>query len=119
MSSVDTRSPSDDALEVLRFRAVAMHEAGNTQVAVAMALGVHQNTASRWLQTDYPEIKKRARKEGAEIHGAGRDLGAEPSQRRPELRSQRSAPGVQRTARRYTASMISSTTNRGTARLMI
>jgi transposase len=51
MTSIDTRSLSDDALETLRFRAVAMHEAGNTQVSIALALGVHQNTVSRWLKT--------------------------------------------------------------------
>jgi transposase len=51
MASTDTRSLSDDALETLRFRAVAMHEAGNTQVSIALALGVHQNTVSRWLKT--------------------------------------------------------------------
>jgi hypothetical protein len=43
MASIDTRSLSDDALETLRFRAVAMHEAGDTQVSIASALGVHQN----------------------------------------------------------------------------
>ena len=51
MTSIDTRSLSDDALETLRFRAVAMHEAGNTQVSIASALGVHQNTVGRWLKT--------------------------------------------------------------------
>lgn len=45
--SFDTRSLSDDALDALRFRALAMHEAGNTQVSIALALGVHQNTAGR------------------------------------------------------------------------
>lgn len=51
MTSIDTRSLSDDVLETLRFRAVAMHEAGNTQVSIALALGVHRNTVSRWLRT--------------------------------------------------------------------
>jgi transposase-like protein len=35
---------------VLRERAVAMHEAGNTQLAIAAALGVHKNTVHRWLK---------------------------------------------------------------------
>ncbi|NJO38599.1 MAG: helix-turn-helix domain-containing protein, partial [Rhizobiales bacterium] len=47
MASIDPRSLSDDALETLRFRAVAMHEAGSTQVSIASALGVHQNTVGR------------------------------------------------------------------------
>jgi len=51
MAPIDTRSLSDDALEALRTRAVAMHEVGNTQVSIALALGVHQNTISRWLKT--------------------------------------------------------------------
>ena len=51
MAAIDTRSLSDDVLEALRFRALAMHEAGNTQVSIALALGVHQNTVSRWLKT--------------------------------------------------------------------
>ena len=40
----------DAALEVLRERAVAMHEAGNAQLAIARALGVHKNTVCRWLK---------------------------------------------------------------------
>jgi transposase len=36
------------ALEVLRERAVAMREAGNAQLAIASALGVHKNTVQRW-----------------------------------------------------------------------
>jgi transposase len=46
----DARSLSDDALEALRARAVAMVGAGATQVAAAQALGVHQNTVSLWLK---------------------------------------------------------------------
>jgi transposase len=48
MPKRDGRSIPDAALEVLRERAVAMHEAGNTQVAIASALGVHKNTVCRW-----------------------------------------------------------------------
>ena len=46
----DARSLSDDALEALRARAVAMVGGGATQVAAARALGVHQNTVSLWLK---------------------------------------------------------------------
>ena len=38
------------ALEVLLERAVAMREAGNAQLAIASALGVHKNTVQRWLK---------------------------------------------------------------------
>ena len=51
MAPIDTRSLSDDALETLRRRAVAMCEAGQSQVLIASALGVHENTVSRWLKT--------------------------------------------------------------------
>ena len=50
MQERDGRSIPDAALEVLRERAVAMHEAGNTQLATAAALGVHKNTIYRWLK---------------------------------------------------------------------
>ena len=50
MQKRDGRSVPDAALEVLRERAVAMHEAGNTQRAIASALGVHKNTVHRWLK---------------------------------------------------------------------
>jgi transposase len=50
MQKRDGRSIPDAALEVLRERAVAMHEAGNTQRAIAAALGVHKNTVHQWLK---------------------------------------------------------------------
>jgi transposase len=50
MQKRDGRSVPDAALEVLRERAVAMQEAGNSQLAIAAALGVHKNTVHRWLK---------------------------------------------------------------------
>jgi transposase len=50
MQECDGPSIPDAALEVLRERAVAMHEAGNAQLAIAAALGVHKNTVYRWLK---------------------------------------------------------------------
>jgi transposase len=50
MQERDGRSIPDAALEVLRERAVAMHEAGNTQLAIASVLGLHKNTVHRWLK---------------------------------------------------------------------
>src|SRR5687767_1328075 len=50
MQKRDGRSIPDAALEVLRERAVAMREAGNFQLAVAAALGVHKNTVHHWLK---------------------------------------------------------------------
>jgi transposase len=50
MQKRDGRSIPDAALEVLRERAVAMHQAGNAQLAIAAALGVHKNTVHQWLK---------------------------------------------------------------------
>jgi hypothetical protein len=50
MQKCDGRSIPDAALEVLRERAVAMHQAGNAQLAIAAALGVHKNTVHHWLR---------------------------------------------------------------------
>ena len=50
MQERDGRSIPAAALEVLRERAVAKLEAGNSQRAIAAALGVHKNTVCRWLK---------------------------------------------------------------------
>ena len=66
----DARRLSDDALEALRERAVAMVAAGATQVAAAQALGVHKNTISLWLKAWRQggeralEAKRRGRRPG-------------------------------------------------------
>ncbi len=224
MAPIDTRSLSDDALETLRTRAVAMYEAGNTQVSIALALGVHENTVSRWLKTlrtvgasglkrqkrgrrpaeqrllsdvqeaevkklitdkcpdqlklpfalwtreavrdliktrfditlalrtitdylkrweftpqrpmkraterqdakiqqwlktDYPKIKKRAKKEGAEIHWGDETGLSNQANYGRSFAPKGQTPVIRRTAKRHTTSMISSITNRGTARFMI
>jgi transposase len=71
MQERDGRSVPEAALEVLRERAVAMHEAGNAQLAIARALGVHKNTICRWLKgwrvagAAALRAKKRGRRHGA------------------------------------------------------
>jgi transposase len=78
MQKRDGRSIPDAALEVLRERAVAMHQAGNSQRAIAAALGVHKNTVHRWLKgwrvagAGALKAKKRGRR-----HEAKRLLNAE------------------------------------------
>ena len=224
MDPIDTRSLSDDALETLRRRAVAMHEAGHSQVSIASALGVHENTIGRWLKTfrsvgavglkrrkrgrrpveqrllsetqealvkklitdncpdqlklpfalwtreavrdlikarfdvtlalrtitdylkrwsftpqrpmkraterqdakiqkwlkqDYPKIRRRAKKEGAEIHWGDETGLSNQANYGRSFAPKGQTPVIQRTARRHTTSMISSITNRGTARFMI
>ena len=56
MQKHDGRSIPDAALEVLRQRAVAMREAGNSQLAIARALGVHKNTVYRWLRACFTKL---------------------------------------------------------------
>ena len=78
MQERDGRSIPDAALEVLRERAVVMHKAGNAQLAIAAALGVHKNTVHRWLKgwriagATALKAKKRGRR-----HAAKRLLDAE------------------------------------------
>lgn len=62
----DARSLSDDALETLRERAVAMVRGGATQVLAARALGVHKNTVSLWLKAwrEAGEAALKARRRG-------------------------------------------------------
>lgn len=50
MRKLDGRRVSDDALEVLRRRAVAMVEGGTSQRTAAALLGVHHNSVGRWLK---------------------------------------------------------------------
>jgi transposase len=72
MQKRDGRSIPDAALEVLRERAVAMHEAGNPQRAIAAVLGVHKNTVHPWLKgwrvagAAALQAKKRGRRHAAQ-----------------------------------------------------
>jgi transposase len=78
MQERDGRSIPDTALEVLRERAVAMHQAGNSQRAIAAALGVHKNTICRWLKgwRVAGQAALKAKKRGRR-HEAKRRLNAE------------------------------------------
>jgi transposase len=224
MQKRDGRCFSDEVLEVLRERAVALLEAGSSQLAIAAALGAHKNTVSRWLKAwraggeaalqrrkrgrrareqmrlsaaqageirklvtdkcpdqlklpfalwsreavrdlirlrlgialalrtvgdylqrwgftpqrpvkralerqdakiqgwlveDYPKIAARAKAEGAEIHwGDETGISNQASYGRSFAPKGRT-PVIARTAKRHTTSMISTVTNRGTARFMI
>lgn len=72
MQARDGRSIPDVALQVLRERTVAMHEAGRSQLAIAAALGLHKNTVDRWLKgwrvarAGALKARKRGRRHGAE-----------------------------------------------------
>jgi len=78
MQKLDGRRVSDDALEVLRGRAVAMIEAGTSQRAAAALLGVHHNTIGRWLEAWRAQgaaglaRRKRGRRPGDQIGCARR-----------------------------------------------
>src|SRR3972149_2938763 len=87
----DTRTLSPSAQESLRIRAVKAVLAGHTQVEVAGIFGVPRQTGGRvggvpgksrrvfdverglervprWLEEEYPAIRSRAKREGAEIY---------------------------------------------------
>lgn len=71
MQRRDGRSIPHAALEMLRERVVAMHEAGNAQLAITAALGLHKNTVYRWLKgwrvagVAALKVKKRGRRHEA------------------------------------------------------
>jgi transposase len=73
----------------------------------------------KWLKTDYPKIKKRAKKEGAEIHWGDETGLSNQANYGRSFAPKGQTPVIQRTGKRHTTSMISSITNRGTARFMI
>jgi transposase len=73
----------------------------------------------RWLGEEYPGIAARARREGAEIHwGDETALVSGPAQAR-SYAPRGKTPVVKTAAQRFSASMISSVTNRGKLRFMV
>jgi len=72
-----------------------------------------------WLDTDYPKIAKRAKKQGAEIHWADETGVSNQANYGRSFAPQGETPVIPRPAARFTQSMISSVTNLGTLRFMI
>jgi transposase len=72
-----------------------------------------------WLDNEYPEIAKRAKKEGAEIHWADETGVSNQANYGRSFAPQGKTPVIPRPAARFTQSMISSVSNLGTLRLMI
>lgn len=73
----------------------------------------------RWLEEEYPKIRKAAKKEGAEIHW-GDEMGMRSDhQAGTSYGLKGRTPVIPGTGRRFSCNMISTVTNRGTLRFMI
>lgn len=73
----------------------------------------------RWLGEDYPRIAARARRQGAEIHwGDETGLISGPAHARAYA-PRGKTPVIKTAAKRFSASMISTVTNRGKLRFMV
>jgi transposase len=73
----------------------------------------------RWLERDYPAIVRRAKKEKAEIHWGDETGISNQANYGRSFAPQGETPVIPRPAARFTQSMISSVTNKGTVRFMI
>jgi len=72
----------------------------------------------RWLDEDYPAIKKRAKKEGAEIHWGDETGLRQDSQHGRSFAPRGKTPAIQLSAKRQRINLISSITNQGKVRFM-
>ena len=72
-----------------------------------------------WLTCDYPAIAMRARRDGAEIHWADETGVSKQASHDRSFAPAGETPVTARPATRFTQSMISSLTSRGTLRFMI
>jgi transposase len=73
----------------------------------------------RWLEDEYPEIRKSAKKEGAEIHWADEMGLRSDHQAGTSYGRKGKTPVVPGTGQRFRMNMISTVTNRGTLRFMV
>jgi transposase len=73
----------------------------------------------RWLGEEYPEIRKRARREAAEIHW-GDEMGVRSDHQSGTSYGRRGkTPAILGTGKRFRCNMLSTITNRGTLRFML
>ena len=72
-----------------------------------------------WLESDYPAIAKRAKREGAAIYWGDETGISNQDQIGRSYAPQGQTPVVVRTAKRITQSMISAVSNRGLMRFML
>ncbi len=70
MEKIDARSLSTDAQQQLRYQAIRLREGGKTYDEIALVVGVHRLTISKWWKAYQEqglagiEIKKRGRRLG-------------------------------------------------------
>lgn len=73
----------------------------------------------RWIQEEYPQIAKRAKKEGAEIHWGDETGVRNDCQHGRGFAPMGKTPLVGNSAKRFSINMISSVTNQGKVRWMV
>jgi len=73
----------------------------------------------RWIQEEYPQIAKRAKKEGAEIHWGDETGVRNDCQHGRGFAPVGKTPMVRNSSKRFSINMISSVTNRGKVRWMV
>ena len=79
----------------------------------------NEDIITDWLEKEYPKIKERAKKEGADIHW-GDEMGVRSTHvfgRSYGIKN--NTPIVKKTTKRFSCNMISSITNKGLMRFMI
>ena len=89
------------------------------QKPVRFAYERNDQKITHWLKTEYPEIKKQAQKENAEIHW-GDEMGVRSDDQVGRSFSKKGkTPVIKKTGKRFKCNMISTVTNSGKNRFMI
>lgn len=79
----------------------------------------NEREVQAWLKTEYPQIRKEAKQEGAEIHW-GDEMGMRSDHQAGRSYSRRGqTPVIPGTGQRFSCQMISTITNRGSLRFMV
>jgi len=79
----------------------------------------NRKAVARWLKEEYPQIRRQAKREGAEIHW-GDEMGLRSDHQAGRSYGRRGqTPVIAGTGQRFGCSVISTVTNRGTLRFMV
>jgi transposase len=89
------------------------------QKPVRKAWEQNPKEVSKWLNEDYPAIRRQAKQEGAEIHW-GDEMGMRSDHQTGRSYSKKGeTPEIPGSGKRFSCNMISTVTNRGTLRFMV
>ena len=141
MEKIDFRKQTSEVRYEIRRRGLNLIKSGSTQKSVAETMGVRTKTVcswgftpqkpkkkayeqnpkavERWMEEEYPTIKKKAKSENAEIDW-GDETGIKNSSHYGSSYAPRGKTPVRRTmGKRLSLNMISSITNQGKVKFMI